>query len=278
MLFINKFFSNLVSKNIKFKDKYINQSCYIIGNGQSIKYFDLKKFSKNKTLTCGWMFLHKDYKNLDVIADIHFHPGIFSPVWKNPYTKKIELNKNCRNFLNKSGRLKGDVNLFTSVYHYPFLHSIKNIYYLHHFGIKDFKPNKIDPSKEFSLLFGSLFSMLGLATYMGFSKFYLIGMDYLYSNPKNGHFYEYGINKQGADVKGTYLKRVNKVIKFFSHQFKKKIYIISSTKFKSELIKNISYEKQFNSRLKYKENFDIIKMKNLKDLSNVPFKYKIFNN
>ena len=113
---------------------------------------------------------------------------------------------------------------------------------------------------------------------MGFSKFYLIGMDYLYSNPKNGHFYEYGINKQGADVKGTYLKRVNKVIKFFSHQFKKKIYIISSTKFKSELIKNISYEKQFNSRLKYKENFDIIKMKNLKDLSNVPFKYKIFNN
>ena len=123
MLFINKFFSNLVSKNIKFKDKYINQSCYIIGNGQSIKYFDLKKFSKNKTLTCGWMFLHKDYKNLDVIADIHFHPGIFSVGIHTQ--KKIELNKNCRNFLNKSGRLKGDVNLFTSVYHYPFLHSIK---------------------------------------------------------------------------------------------------------------------------------------------------------
>ena len=125
MLLINKFFSNLVSKNIKFKDKYINQSCYIIGNGQSLKYFDLKKFSKNKTLTCGWMYLHKDYKKLDVVADIHFHPGIFSPIWKNPYSKKLELNKKCKNFLNKSGRLNGKVDLFTSVYHYPFLSSKK---------------------------------------------------------------------------------------------------------------------------------------------------------
>ena len=278
MLLINKFFSNLVSKNIKFKDKYINQSCYIIGNGQSLKYFDLKKFSKNKKLTCGWMYLHKDYKKLDVVADIHFHPGIFSPIWKNPYSKKLELNKKCKNFLNKSGRLNGKVDLFTSVYHYPFLSSKKNIYYLHNFGINEFQPSKVDPSKEFSLLFGSLFSMLGLATYMGFSKFYLVGMDYLYSNPKNGHFYEYGINKQNADVRGTYLKRVNKVLKFFSLKFNKKIFIISSSKFNSKIIKNVSYEKKFKSKLKYNENFKIIKKNNLKGLSNVPFKYKIYNN
>ena len=48
MNFINKFFFKLVSKNIKFKNKYLDQSCYIIGNGQSIKYLDLSKFSKKK--------------------------------------------------------------------------------------------------------------------------------------------------------------------------------------------------------------------------------------
>ena len=278
MLFINKFFSNLVSKNIKFKNKYLNQNCYIIGNGQSIKYFDLKKFSKNKTLTCGWMFLHKDYKNLDVIADIHFHPGIFSPIWKNPYSKKIEFNDKCKKFLNNSGRLNEKVNLFTSVYHYPFLFKKRNIYYLHHFGKKDFEYDKIDPSKEFSLLFGSLFSTIGLASYMGFSKFYLIGMDYLYDNPKNGHFYEYGINKQNADVKNLYLKRVNKIFKFFSLNLSKEIFILSSSKFESKLIKNFSYEENFKTNLKYKENFEIVKRDNLKELSNLPFHYKIYNN
>ena len=40
------------------------------------------------------MYLHKDYNKLDTLADIHFHPGIFSPIWKNPYSKKIEYNDN----------------------------------------------------------------------------------------------------------------------------------------------------------------------------------------
>ena len=278
MIFINKIFLKLVSKNIEFKNKYLNQSCYIIGNGQSIKYLDLEKFSEKKTLTCGWMYLHRDYNKLDTLADIHFHPGIFSPIWKNPYSKKIEYNDKCKKFLINSGRLNEKINLFTSVYHYPFLFKKKNIYYLHHFGKKDFEYNKIDPSKEFSLLFGSLFSLIGLASYMGFNKFYLIGMDYLYDNPKNGHFYEYGINKQNADVNNLYLKRVNKIFKFFSLNLNKEIFILSSSKFESKFVKNFSYEENFNVDLKYKENFEIIKSEILKEMSDLPFKYNIYNN
>ena len=278
MNFINKFFFKLVSKNIKFKNKYLDQSCYIIGNGQSIKYLDLSKFSKKKTLTCSWMYLHKDYNKLDKVADIHFHPGIYSPVWKNPYSKKFEFNDKCKKFLYYSGRFEERVNLFTSVYHYPFLFKKKNIYYLHHFGKKDFEYNKIDPSKEFSLLFGSLFSMLGLAAYMGFSKIYLIGMDYLYDNPKNGHFYEYGVNKEDADVNNLYLERVEKILKFFSLNLNMKIFILSSLKFESKLLKNFSYEDNFKTNLKYKENFEIVKKNNLKGLSELPFQYSIYDN
>ena len=39
------------------EDKYKNQSCYIIGNGQSIKFFDLKKFSKKKKLEIFKIFI-----------------------------------------------------------------------------------------------------------------------------------------------------------------------------------------------------------------------------
>tara|TARA_B100000242_G_scaffold288249_2_gene256185 strand:- start:403 stop:1245 length:843 start_codon:yes stop_codon:yes gene_type:complete len=278
MPFINNFFFNLVSKNIRFKDKYKNQSCYIIGNGQSIKFFDLKKFSKKKTLTCSWMYLHNDYKHLDVVADLHFHPGIFAPIWKNPYSKKFELNHKCRNFLRKTGRLNGNIELFTSAYHFPFIFRKKKINYLHHFGIKEFLPTKIDPSKEFSLLYGSLFSLIGLANYMGFSKFYLIGMDYLYINPKNGHFYEFGINNQNANIKNLYLRRVKKLFKFVSKNLNKKIIIIGTQKSKSKLAENISYEKKFKSKLDYKENFQIINKKKLDGLSNITFEYNIYQN
>ena len=48
MMIINKIFLKLVSKNIDFDNKFLDQSCYIIGNGQSIKYLDLEKFSKKK--------------------------------------------------------------------------------------------------------------------------------------------------------------------------------------------------------------------------------------
>ena len=35
--------------------------------------------------------------------------------------------------------------------------------------------------------------MIGVAAYMGFNKIILVGMDYLSSKPKYGHFYEFGI-------------------------------------------------------------------------------------
>ena len=81
--------------------------------------------------------------------------------------------------------------------------------------------------------------MLGLAAYMGFSKIYLIGMDYLYDNPKKWSFYEYGVNKEDADVNNLYLERVEKILKFFSLNLNMKIFILSSLKFKSKIIKKI---------------------------------------
>ena len=147
------------------------------------------------------------------------------------------------------------------------------IHYLHHFGIKDFKPNKIDPSKEFSLLFGSLFSMLGLATYMGFSKFYLIGMDYLYSNPKNGHFYEYGKRPLNNKVSDIYAEKpllaINEYVNLRT--------VTINDDFKGDLVEAISYRALMGRKLNYKENNEIIETSELLALDKPNMNYRIFS-
>ena len=56
----------VVRKNIKFKDIHRGESCYLFGNGASIKYFDLKKFDDKPSIGCGGLFLHKDFNELKV--------------------------------------------------------------------------------------------------------------------------------------------------------------------------------------------------------------------
>ena len=87
---------------------------------------------------------------------------------------------------------------------------------------------------------------------------------------KNDHFYEYGVNKEDADVNNLYLERVEKILKFFSLNLNMKIFILSSLKFESKL-KNFSYEDNFKTNLKYKENFEIVKKKTLRDYRNYLF-------
>ena len=53
--------------------------------------------------------------------------------------------------------------------------------------------NRVSPTNEFSLMSGSIFAMIGISAYMGFKNIIFVGMDYLSTNPKHGHFYEYGI-------------------------------------------------------------------------------------
>ena len=52
--FFLKYFWNLhigkIKKNIRFKNIHKDQTCYIIGNGASLKYHDISKLPKRKTI------------------------------------------------------------------------------------------------------------------------------------------------------------------------------------------------------------------------------------
>ena len=275
MLFINSLIKKTISKNKKLKDIYKSKSCYLFGNGFSIKYYDLKNFSNLKSFTCAWNYLHNDFHHLDVCGDFHVHPGIFSPVWKQPYTKKISFQNRTRNFLIKTNRINNKNRVFTSIVNYPFLIGKKNIFYLHHFNNKDLDTKFIDPSDKFSLMFGSLFSMLGTATYMGFKKIILVGMDYLSSQPKYGHFYEYGIRKRTENM-NIYWDKAIYFTKYLKEQLNIDIEYLTLKNTKCDFLNNTYYEDIFNTHENYKENFQLINSQNLLGLNSIEFDYKIY--
>ena len=47
-------------------NKHKNESCYILGNGASIKYFDLKKFNDKISIGIGPFDYHVDFDSLNI--------------------------------------------------------------------------------------------------------------------------------------------------------------------------------------------------------------------
>jgi hypothetical protein len=82
----------IIEKNLKFKDIHKGQSCYLFGNGSSLKYFDFKSFNDKDAIGCGALFLHKDFNLLNIKYYFEGHPFFYYPYWINPYSRKIQMN------------------------------------------------------------------------------------------------------------------------------------------------------------------------------------------
>lgn len=265
----------IISRNSILQNSYQGETCYIFGNGYSLKYLNFDSFKNLNVFTTGLNYIHKDFKKLKIIGDFHLHPGIFSPIWRHPYTKKITIINKMRKFLLKTNRIPENVNFFTSIYNYPFIKKKnKKIFFLNN-NKENFNLDKINPSKEFSLMIGSLYAMIGVAAYMGFKKFFFVGMDYLSDQPKHGHFYEYGVRDKIINNL-DYIDRIKKLTDFFSDKNNCDFYFLSLSNLKSNIYPNIDYEKTFNIASKYRENLEIVDPRILEDLTKVEFEYFIY--
>ena len=270
----NFLFKKILSKNSRLHNLYKKETCYIFGNGYSLKYINLKKFEKKYSFTTGLNYLHKDFKFLNVVGDFHLHPGIFSPIWRHPYTKKISVLNKTRKFLNDTNRIQKNTNFFTSIYNFPFIKNSKNIFYLHNYGF-NIDLTRVSPTSEFSLMSGSIFAMIGISAYMGFKNIIFVGMDYLSTNPKHGHFYEHGIRDYQVDV-SNFTKNTKLVTDFYEKNYNCKFSYLSLKNSKSNLFENINYTNEFSDKEVYRENTELIDEKILNRLSKIEFKYLIY--
>jgi hypothetical protein len=184
----------ILSRIKRFKNIHKGESCYLFGDGISIKYFDLNKFTDKISIPCGYLLFHNDFNVLHtpyamVIETYFFYSFTRTKRVMVGPPKKIALNK-IQTQYRKVIKQRSDIDFFVNLSNYPVLLN-KNITYLY----RDFPDNSLGVdfiSNKFNCFQGSLRAQILLAIYMGFDEVHLVGHDYTHSPAKSHHWYEKG--------------------------------------------------------------------------------------
>ena len=243
-------FHRILQKNEPFKNIHKDETCYIIGNGASLKNMDLSAFSNHITIGVNNLVLHSDFQKLDVRYHVLVEPLFLYPYCKNPYTKKIQENIFGKLF-KKSFSQYPQVNLFVSITNI-LGSNLSNIYYLYHFGHREPDMKQCDISGTFSFMAGGLYGAIGLAINMGFRKAILVGCDYVFTPICDGHFYGLGPGERTDKVKNIYEKLFNEV------EGAIELSVITDVGV-SKWLPSQTYKELTGKNLKYHENNEIIK-------------------
>jgi hypothetical protein len=261
---------SFLSSNKKFKDIHQGESCYIFGNGASIKYYDLAEFNDRVSIGCGLLFLHKDFEKLNMPYYYTSHPFFYYPAWTNPYSHSLE--RNVLGSIYKSNIYQNrDIEYFVSLTNYLGLTG-RNINYVYHYDELITNKKCPDLSGKFTFMESALSGMLGIAVYMGFKDIILVGCDYASTPKMQGHFYEYGKwplrDKQSIYAEKP-LAAISEIVSVRT--------VTINENFTGDLIKEISYKSLKKREVNYSENNKIIKSSSLNALNNTNMHYKIFS-
>lgn len=262
------FFSKTLKKNKKFKDIHKGESCYIFGNGSSLKYYDLKLFNEKASIGCGALFIHKDFRHLNLKYYYVAHPLFFYKFWKNPYSKRYEKNK-VGAFYRKKMDLFSEVKYFTSLTNYFGIQG-NNINYLYHFGQVGELGIDSQMDEVFSMMEGSMMGMIGVALYLGYTDITLVGCDYTFAPKMQGHFYERGPEKrrEGPAFLGKTLNLIKDKVTIRT--------LIPDEELKGDILPSITYKELVGDDPLYKDNNIILSEADLKELDSMGMEYKIY--
>lgn len=187
---IYNLFSFQLNKISKFNNIHKGDDCIIFGDGSSIKWFDLKSFSKLQAITVGYIPFHNDFKFLKCKYCFLVEPYWFYPIFKTstPPIKYIIniIQSNYRKIIKNNP----DKFFFINLTNYPVLRG-KNINHIflnlpNSEFVNELKEHDINP------FHGSFRASITLAIYMGFKTSYLAGFDYTHTPSRNLHWYERG--------------------------------------------------------------------------------------
>jgi hypothetical protein len=264
------FFKNTLIKNKKFKGIHEGKSCYIFGNGSSLKYFDLNNFRDKISIGTGLLLSHKDCHKLNLKYYYTGHTFFYYKYWTNPYSKKIEKNI-LGNIYKKNILNNPQIDFFVSLTNY-FAFNRKNLNYVHHFNKKFSLENMYNLHEKFSFIDGALSSMIGIAIYLGFKKIFLVGCDYTIIPTIQRHFYEYGkvkLKKHKRPYADIFLNAAQNICDIKT--------VTLNKEYNGEILSSISYKELTNHEIIYNENNNLVNQKVLNDLNKTNMNYKIFD-
>jgi len=256
-----------LNKIHRFKDAHKGESCYIFGDGVSIKWFDLANFSDKISIPVSFIPFHNDFGKLQSKYFV-----LSQPYWFYPYQKttvppcfwwRNRIQREYRDIINSSR----DKEFFINLSNKPVL-SKKNVTFffqkIHDSRLPDnFISNRINPFQ------GSVRASITLASYLGFSHAYLVGFDYTHNPARSLHWYEKG--------EGIVTPHIGYEEDFF--KIAKEFIDITTVSLNGKTgVKNlnsISYKDLTGKDFYYKENTDLLNDKMLKILDTWP-DYNIF--
>jgi hypothetical protein len=263
----------ITKKILSLRNIHDGESCYIFGDGVSIKSIDLKHLPKRTSIIMAFLFLHKDACSIDIKYALNTEPWYFYPFIRMPdWSKDKKWFKNDINqlffeyFLHNS-----DVSCFVNLSNYFAIRG-ENIFHLF---------RKIDDP---SFLFqneliksginpyaGSINTSILLASYLGFKDIILVGCDYTHGNQARVlHWYEKGQgyllnNSNQYYYESKFFKIAQKYVKLQT------LTLLPVSSFLPHLVYSdfTGYDPNF------KENHEIVDLKALKLLETWPG-YNIF--
>ncbi len=255
----------LLERNARFRNIHRGESCYIFGNGISIKDMDLKQLGDKVAIGCGYLFLHNDFDALDVRYYAEMEPFWFYPWWRNRKNGTWERNQNSR--LQKRV-INGypEKCFFTSLSN-VFGLSGANVFYLHHFDAPLSAAQIFDASKAMYFRC-ALHAMIGMAIYMGFEKAYLVGCDYTFSPQRVLHFYEKGHGK--TQVNDSHQADFFKVAREHID-----LVTVTTNGGISKALDYIDYRDLTGSEARFRENTELVRKEYLDVLANF-YDYEIY--
>ena len=163
-------------------------SCYIFGNGSSLKSINFGQFNDLPSIGCNLLLLHSNVNTLNLKYYTFLDPiksmGLNHKLFLKRFTFFIKKNPNIAFFVSPFDKFKL---------------SGRNINYLA--PLSDDWPGNTNPALARMLdrsnepLAGSLRAQILLAIYLGFERLILVGHDYTLFPTKSGHFYENSVDE-----------------------------------------------------------------------------------
>lgn len=247
-----------------FSNLHRGESCYIFGDGPSIKWFDLGQFADHPAICCGVLPFHKDFGKLNVRYFTMVEPWLFVPRLFQPrilhglrgiaaeYRRFVMRSPDKQFFVSLSNRLS----LCGSHIHYVYR------------GLPAIRQRTDELLERFNLFAGSFHASLTLAYYLGFTKVYLVGFDGWTIHPARSlHWYELG--------EGEVFEATNLAFDFLGVLRSEMDICTISVDGDSKNVTNIRYEAHTGQAPRFRENHELLDKRYLDVLATYPG-YRIF--
>jgi hypothetical protein len=250
---------SILRKVGKFNGIHKGESCYIFGDGISIKSMNLALFADKKSIVTNYFPFHKDFNAINCGYCIINAPHFFNPHFGYSPLQRKHLNgmaKNYKTLIN--GRPQ--VNYFVDLSNYPFVRG-ENVFHTFR-NIPDSRLTANFIGNRINCFSGVARAAIMLSIYMGFDHIYLVGFDYTHVPSRSLHWYEKG--------PGVFCP-VENYNKGFFEIAKEFINITTITlDGTSDFINAVTYEKFTGRAPIYQENTELIDEKFLKILATWP--------